>query len=92
MKSVTVSTFFPSICHEVIGPDAMILAFLILPSLFTVLFHLHQEALYFFFTLCHKDGVICISEVIDISPGKLDFILCFLQSNISHDVLCIQVK
>ena len=27
MKSVTVSTFFPSICHEVIGPDAMILAF-----------------------------------------------------------------
>ena len=27
MKSVTVSTFPPSICHEVIGPDAMILVF-----------------------------------------------------------------
>ena len=24
-KSVTVSTFSPSICHEVMGPDAMIL-------------------------------------------------------------------
>ena len=27
IKSVTVSTFSPSICHEVIGPDAMILVF-----------------------------------------------------------------
>ena len=27
-KSVTTSTFSPSICHEVIGPDAMILVFL----------------------------------------------------------------
>ena len=27
MKSVTVSTFFPSICQEVIGPDATILVF-----------------------------------------------------------------
>ena len=25
IKSVTVSTFSPSICHEVMGPDAMIL-------------------------------------------------------------------
>ena len=27
IKSVTVSTVFPSICHEVMGPDAMILIF-----------------------------------------------------------------
>ena len=27
MKSVTVSIVSPSICHEVMGPDAMILAF-----------------------------------------------------------------
>ena len=27
MKSVTVSTVFPSICHEVMGPDAMVLVF-----------------------------------------------------------------
>ena len=35
-----------------------------------------------FFTFCHKGGVICISEVIDISPNNLDsscasFILAF---------------
>ena len=28
IKSVTVPNFFPSIGHEVIGPDAMILVFL----------------------------------------------------------------
>ena len=27
IKSGTVSTVFPSICHEVMGPDAMILVF-----------------------------------------------------------------
>ena len=27
IKSVTVSTFSPSICHEALGPDAMILVF-----------------------------------------------------------------
>ena len=36
-----------------------------------------------------KGGVICISEVIDISPGNLHSSLCFFQSSISHDVLCI---
>ena len=28
IKSVTVSTFPPSVCHEVMGPDAMIFVFL----------------------------------------------------------------
>ena len=36
-----------------------------------------------------KGDVICISEVIEISPGNLDSSLCFFQSSISHDVLCI---
>ena len=40
-------------------------------------------------TFCHKGGVICISEVIDISPGNLDSCLCFIQPSISHVVLCI---
>ena len=40
-------------------------------------------------TFCHKGGVICISEVIDISPGSLHFSLYFFQSSVSHDVLCI---
>ena len=37
----------------------------------TLPFHFDQEALYFFFTFCHKGGVICISEGIDISPAIL---------------------
>ena len=32
IKSVTVSIFSPSICHEVMGPDAMILVFWMLSS------------------------------------------------------------
>ena len=39
-----------------------------------------------------KGGVICISEVIDISPGNLDSSLCFFQPRVCHDVLCIEVK
>ena len=78
------STFSPSICHEVMGLDAIILAF-------SLLCHFHQEALQFLFSFSHKGGIICISEVIDISPSNLDssLILCFIQPHISHDVLCI---
>ena len=32
------------------------------------------------------------SEVIDISPSNLDSSLCFFQSSVSHDVLCIEIK
>ena len=39
-KSVTSSTFSPSISHEMMGLDAMILVFWML----TLLFHLYQEA------------------------------------------------
>ena len=61
-------------------------------SFFTLFFHFHQEALSFFFTFCHKSGVIWISEVIDMFAGNLDSSLCFFQPRVSHDVLCIQVK
>ena len=56
------------------GLDAMILVFWMLsfkPTFSLSSFHFYQEALQFFFTFCHKGGVICISEVIDISPGNL---------------------
>ena len=88
IKSVTVSS---SICHEVMGPDAMIfvLGMLFQGSFFTLLFHVHQEVVEFFFTFCHKGGVIYISEVIDNSPDNLDCSLCFIQPRISHDILCI---
>ena len=94
IKSVTVSTVSPSICHEVMGPDAMILVFWC-----WVLSQLSHSPLSFssrgslaLLHFCCKCGVICTSEVIDISPGNLDSSLCFLQSSISHDVLLIQVK
>ena len=48
IKSLTVSIVSPSICHEVMGPDAMILVFWMLsfkPTCFAVLFHFHQGAL-----------------------------------------------
>ena len=48
-------------------------------SFFTLLFHLHQEALSFLFSFYLKGGVIFISEVIDISPSNLDSSLCFIQ-------------
>jgi len=36
-----------------------------------------------------KSGVIHVCEVIDISPGNLDSSLCFIQSGILHDAICI---
>ena len=75
IKSDTVSTVSPSISHEVMGPDAMIFVFWMLSfkptfslSTFTFIKRLFSSSS----TFCHKGGVICISEVIDISPGNLD--------------------
>ena len=48
IKSFIVSTVSPSIYHEVMGPDAMILSFLNVEfkaNFFIVLFHFRQEAL-----------------------------------------------
>ena len=46
IKSVTPSPFLPSVCHEVMGLDAMILVFLMFQAnFFILLFHPHEEAL-----------------------------------------------
>ena len=48
IKSVTLSIVSPSICHEVMGTDAMIFVFWMLsfkPVFSPLLFHFHQEAL-----------------------------------------------
>ena len=84
IKSDTVSTASPSVCHEVMGlmPWSSFSECWVLSQLFHSLFHFHQEPLYFRFTFCHKGGVICISEVMDISPGNLDSSLCFIQPSI----------
>ena len=90
----TVSIVFPSICHEVMGPDAMILVFwmLSLSQLFDSPFTFIKRLFSSSSLSAIRVGVICISEDIDISPGNLDSRLCFLQPSDSHDVLCIQVK
>ena len=94
IKSATVSTVSPSISHEVMRADAMIFVFWMLSfkPTFSLSSFTYQEAFEFLFTFCHKGGVICISQLIDISPGNLDSSLCFFQPSISHDVLCIEVK
>ena len=81
---------FPSICSEVMGPNAMILVFWMSSfqpgiSLSSFIF----KRLFSFFTFHHKGGVICISEVVDVYHGSLDSSLWFIHPSISHDVLCI---
>ena len=93
IKSLTVSTVPPSICHEVMGQDAMILVFWMLkfkPTFSLSLSLSSRGSLVLCF--CRKGGVFCIYEVIDISPSNLDSSLCFIQPSASHNVLCIEVK
>ena len=81
IKSVPVATVSPSVCHEVMGLNAMILVFWMLsfkPAFPLSSFTFIKRLLKFLFAFCYKSGVICISEVIDISPGNLDFSLCFI--------------
>ena len=61
-KSLTVSSVSPSVCDEVMGPDAMILLFLMLSIKPTFSLSSFTFIKRFF---CHKGGVTCISEVID---------------------------
>ena len=73
-KSFIVSSVSPSICHWNDGTGCHDLKFFecwVLSQFFTLFFDLHQEALQFFLAFCHKSGIICISEVIDISHRNL---------------------
>ena len=76
IKPDTVFTVSPSISHEVMGPDAMILVFWLLSfkptfwlSPFTFIKRLFSSSS----LSAIRGGVICISEVIDISPRNLDY-------------------
>ena len=89
VKSVTVSIVSPPICHEVTGPDAIILVFWMLSFKPDFLLSSFTFIKRLFFAFCHKGGFICLSEVIVISPGNLDSSLDFNQPGISHDVLFI---
>ena len=91
IKSTTVSTFSPSICKEEMGPDTMILVFWMLnfkPTFHSSLSPSSRSSL----VPCHfllLNGIICISEVADITSGSLDSSLWFIQPGIFHEVLCI---
>ena len=90
IKSATVSTVSPSICHEVMGPDAMILVFWLLGFKPTFSFSSFTLIRSLFSSLLSAIRVVpslCMSKVIDISHGNLDSSLCFIQPSVSHDVL-----
>ena len=92
IKFATVSIVSPSISHEVMGPDAMILVFRMLSfkptfslSYFTFIKRPFSSSLLSAINVVF----ICVHEVIYISPCNLDSRLCFFQSSVSHDVLCL---
>ena len=95
IKSYTVSTVSPSIPHEVMGPDTMILVFRMLS--FNITFSL--SSLTFIKRLISSSSLSAIRVVssayprllifLPISPDNLDFSLCFIQPGISPDTLWI---
>ena len=78
-----------SISHEVMGPDAMILVFecWVLSQFFHSPLSPSSRGLLAPLHFLPLGDVICISEVIDISPGHLVSRLSFIWSGISHDAL-----
>ena len=89
INSLIVFIVFPSISHQVMELDAMIIVCWVLS--FKPTFSLFSFAFKMLFSssLLSAIRVVSISGVIDISPGSLDSRLCFIQPGISHDVLCI---
>ena len=81
IKSLTVSIVSPSICHEVLGPDAMIFIFWMLSFKPTFSLSSFIKRLFSSLLSAIRVDVICISEVIDITPSNLDSSLCFIKAN-----------
>ena len=76
IKAVTVSIVSPSIYHEVMGPDAMILVFWMLSfqATFSLSSFTFIERLFSSSSLSALRMVLSVSEVTDISPRNLDSI------------------
>ena len=93
IKSDTVSTVSPSVSHEVMGPDAMIFVFwmLSLKPTFSLSSFTFIKRIFSFCFLpwgwCHVHiwGYWYFSQ-------QSWFQLCFFQSSVSHDVLCIELN
>ena len=101
IKSVIVSTVSPSICHEVMRLDAMIIVYWMLSfkPTFSLSSSTFNKRLFSSSSLSAIRVVssaylrnILLKYLIDISPGNLNSSLCFFQPSISHNVLCIGVK
>ena len=90
IKSATVSTVSPSICHEVTGQDAIILVFWM--SSFKPTFSLSFTFIKRLFSSSSLSAIGVVSSAylrwLTFS-GNLDSSLCFLQPSVSHDVLYI---
>ena len=89
IQSVTISIVSPSICHEVMGPDAVILVFWMLS--FKAAYSLTSFTLikrfFSFSSLKRFFSSICISEIVDVSPSNLDSSSWFINTSISDDIL-----
>ena len=88
IMSLIVSTVFPFICPEVMGEDAMVLVFFffffffecwVLSQIFHSLLSNSSRGCLVLFHFLPEGVVICVSEVIDISPGNLDSRLWFIR-------------
>ena len=69
---------------DAMGPDAIILLYWMLSfkPTFSLSFFTFNGLFCSSSLFCHKSGVICISEVIDISPCNLNSSLCFIQPRV----------
>ena len=83
IKSITTSNISPSIFHEVMEPDAMILKAEFQASFFTLLFHPHQEALSFPLHLLALEWYHLHIRGYCYSSGNLDSSLRFILSSVS---------
>ena len=85
IKSVSVSTFSPSICHEVMGPDAMILVFRMLsfkPAFYTLL--------KMFFSSTSLSAIRAVSSAyLRLLIFLPTILISACYSSSLHDVLCI---
>ena len=91
INSAAVSSVSPSICHEVMGLDAMILVFCTLSSkpTYSLFSFTSSRSSLVPLHLLSLDWYHLHVEVFDISPGSLDSSLWFIQPVAFHDVLCI---
>ena len=76
-KSVTVSTFSPSVCHEVMGPDAMILVFWMLRLFGTFLWLLPPVEVLTVFILSFSWSLSVSLWVLVWSPYQRDYLCLF---------------